>query len=52
MATGQRAHGVEKRFLYDVISTVGSSLDLDEMLDGVLKLLCDASATYACLEAR
>jgi len=48
MAMGERAHGVEERFLYEVISAVGSSLDLDEVLDGVVKLLSDASAVHAC----
>ena len=44
----QRAHGVEERFLYEIISTVGSSLNLEEVLDGVVKLLSDASAVHAC----
>ena len=45
---GQRAHGVEERFLYEIISTVGSSLNLEEVLGGVVKLLSDASAVHAC----
>jgi GAF domain-containing protein len=43
-----RTHAVEERFLYEIISTVGSSLDLEEVLDGVVKLLSDASAVHAC----
>jgi len=44
----QRAHEVEERFLYEIISTVGSSLDLEEVLDGVVRLLSDASSVHAC----
>src|SRR3954452_16763941 len=43
-----RTHAVEERFLYEIVSTVGSSLDLEEVLDGVVKLLSDASAVHAC----
>src|SRR3954447_23689590 len=43
-----RTHAVEERFLYEIISTVGSSLDLTEVLDGVVRLLSDASAVHAC----
>jgi GAF domain-containing protein/sugar diacid utilization regulator len=38
----------ESRILYEIISTVGSSLDLDEVLDAVVELLTDASAVHAC----
>jgi len=48
IATSRRAQGVEERFLYEIISTVGSSLELEEVLDGVVKLLSDASAVHAC----
>jgi GAF domain-containing protein len=41
-------HAVEGRFLYEIISTVGSSLNLDEVLEGVVRLLSDASAVHAC----
>jgi GAF domain-containing protein len=41
-------HTVEGRFLYEIISTVGSSLNLEEVLDGVVRLLSDASAVHAC----
>jgi GAF domain-containing protein len=41
-------HAVEERFLYEIISTVGSSLNLEEVLDGVVGLLSDASAVHAC----
>lgn len=40
--------GVERRFLHEIISTVASSLDLDEVLAGVVRLLSDASAVHAC----
>ncbi len=39
---------IEGRFLYEIISTVGSSLNLEEVLDGVVKLLSDASSVHAC----
>src|SRR5438270_10849840 len=45
---GATPHAVEERFLYEIISTVGSSLELEEVLDGVVKLLSDASAVHAC----
>lgn len=48
ITTRQRAHTVEGRFLYEIISTVGSSLNLEEVLDGVVRLLSDASAVHAC----
>jgi GAF domain-containing protein len=38
----------ESRVLYRIISTVGSSLDLDEVLGAVVRLLSDASAVHAC----
>ena len=44
----QRAHQDERRVLYEVISTVGSSLELDEVLEAVVRLLSDASAVHAC----
>ena len=37
-------HAGENRFLYAIISTVGSSLELDEVLGAVVRLLSDASA--------
>jgi GAF domain-containing protein len=48
IASSQRAHTVEGRFLYEIISTVASSLNLEEVLDGVVRLLSDASAVHAC----
>ena len=48
MIGGHRAHGVDERFLYEIISTVDSSLDLEEVLGGVVTLLSDASAVHAC----
>ncbi len=38
----------EERFLYEIISTVTSSLNLEEVLDGVVRLLSEASAVHAC----
>jgi GAF domain-containing protein len=38
----------ESRVLYQIISTVASSLDLDEVLTAVVRLLSDASAVHAC----
>jgi hypothetical protein len=37
----------ENRILYEIISTVGSSLDLEQVLDAVVRLLSDASAVHA-----
>jgi GAF domain-containing protein len=37
-----------ERFLSEIISTVGSSLELDEVLDAVVHLLSEASAVHAC----
>jgi GAF domain-containing protein len=42
------AHTGESRFLYAIISTVGSSLDLDEVLGAVVGLLTDATSVHAC----
>ena len=39
---------VEGHFLHEVVSTVGSTLDLEEVLAGVVRLLSDASAVHAC----
>jgi GAF domain-containing protein/sugar diacid utilization regulator len=38
----------ESRLLHEIISTVGSSLELDEVLSAVVGLLSDASAVHAC----
>lgn len=38
----------ETRVLNEIISTVASSLELDEVLDAVVRLLSDASAVHAC----
>ena len=37
-----------ERILYEIVSTVGSSLDLDEVMGAVVRLLSDASAVHAC----
>jgi signal transduction protein with GAF and PtsI domain len=39
---------VEERFLQEVVSAVGSTLDLEEVLEGIVRLLSDASAAHAC----
>jgi GAF domain-containing protein len=46
--TRDDAYGVGARFLSEIISTVASSLDLEEVLDSVVRLLSDASAVHAC----
>src|SRR5438552_2880562 len=38
----------ERRVLHQIISTVGSSLVLDEVLEAVVALLSEASAMHAC----
>jgi GAF domain-containing protein len=38
----------DSRVLYEIISTVASSLELDEVLDAVVRLLSEASAVHAC----
>jgi GAF domain-containing protein len=38
----------ETRFLNEIISTVGSTLELDRVLEAVVRLLSDASAVHAC----
>jgi GAF domain-containing protein len=38
----------ETRFLSEIISTVGSSLELRHVLESVVRLLSDASAVHAC----
>lgn len=38
----------ETHFLHELISTVGSSLDLEEVLAAVVRLLSDASTAHAC----
>jgi len=38
----------ESRILHEIISTASSSLDLDEVLTAVVRLLSDASAVHAC----
>jgi GAF domain-containing protein len=40
--------GVGERLLQQIISTIGSSLDLEEVLDGIVSLLSDASAVNGC----
>jgi GAF domain-containing protein/sugar diacid utilization regulator len=45
---GTRATQASERILYEIISTVGSSLELGEVLDAVVRLLSDASAVHAC----
>lgn len=45
---GTRPVQSETRFLSEIISTVGSSLELDQVLDAVVHLLSDASSVHAC----
>jgi GAF domain/PucR C-terminal helix-turn-helix domain/GGDEF-like domain len=39
---------VDERFLYEIIARITSSLNLDEVLDSVVRLLSEASAVHAC----
>jgi GAF domain-containing protein len=39
---------VDRRFLTELISTVGSSLELEEVLAAVVRLLSEAGAVHAC----
>ena len=39
METKAGSAHVEERFLHEIISTVGSSLELGEVLEGVVRLL-------------
>jgi GAF domain-containing protein len=48
VAKGTPAAQAGERILYEIVSTVGSSLDLGEVLDAVVRLLTDASAVHAC----
>src|SRR5271156_4879619 len=48
MAKATVAERIDDRFLYEVISTVGSSLELEDVLRGVVRLLSEASAVHAC----
>jgi GAF domain-containing protein len=41
-------HPIDRRFLYEIISTVSSSLELEQVLAAVVRLLSDASAVHAC----
>jgi GAF domain-containing protein len=44
----QTAKRGDSRVLYEIISTVGSSLELEEVLAAVVGLLSEASAVHAC----
>jgi GAF domain-containing protein len=48
IAIRQTKAPVEERFLHEIVSAVGSTLDLEEVLQGVVRLLSDASAVHAC----
>jgi GAF domain-containing protein len=48
VAKGQSAAQAGERILYEIVSTVGSSLDLGEVLGAIVRLLTDASAVHAC----
>jgi GAF domain-containing protein len=48
VAKGPSAAQAGERILYEIVSTVGSSLDLDEVMGAVVRLLSDASAVHAC----
>jgi GAF domain-containing protein len=40
--------GSESRILYEIISAVGSSLELEEVLRAIVRMLSDASTAHAC----
>jgi sugar diacid utilization regulator len=42
------ADRVEERILYEIISTVGSSLELEDVLRAVVRMLSEASTAHAC----
>ena len=42
------ARGREARVLHEIVSTVASSLELDEVLRSIVRLLSEASAVHAC----
>jgi GAF domain-containing protein len=44
----QSVHARDEGALLAIVRTVGSSLELDEVLDAVVRLLTDASAVHAC----
>ncbi len=48
MVIATPAAQTETRVLSEIISTVASSLELDEVLDAVVRLLSEASAVHAC----
>jgi GAF domain-containing protein len=48
VGNGPPAARAGERILYEIVSTVGSSLDLDEVMGAVVRLLSDASAVHAC----
>src|SRR5436853_4107288 len=43
-----RVADASSRFLSEIISTIGSALELDQVLDSVVRLLSEASAVHAC----
>src|SRR4051812_7417641 len=43
-----KAPPVPERFLHEIVSTVGSSLDLEEVLAAVVRLLSEGSGVHAC----
>jgi len=46
--TSTAPHTIDRRFLHEIISTVSSSLELEQVLAAVVRLLSDASAVHAC----
>ena len=48
MEIARQTAGVDERFLQEIVTAVGSTLDLEEVLAGVVRLLSDASAVHAC----
>jgi len=42
------ADTIDRRYLHEIISTVSSSLELEQVLAAIARLLSDASAVHAC----
>ena len=43
-----RVADASRQFLSEIISTIGSALDLEQVLESVVRLLSEASAVHAC----
>jgi GAF domain-containing protein len=48
MVVQRQARVVDERFLHEIVSTVASSLDLEDVLEAIVRLLSEASTVHAC----